>query len=60
MNDRPAGCEAPRPSNPSALLAIVLAARRTGDRLLEQVARRELQDRHGVRVTLTRKAKVPA
>ena len=37
-------------ADPPILLAILIAARRTGDRLLESVAMRELRDRHGIRV----------
>ena len=42
------------PSDPPILLAMMLAARATGDRLLETVARRELEDR-GIRVSLARR-----
>jgi hypothetical protein len=41
------------------LLAILIAARRTGDRLLETVARRELMERHGVKVRFMREPTVP-
>jgi hypothetical protein len=37
-------------TDPPVLLAIVIAARRTGNRLLERVARRELEERHQIRV----------
>jgi hypothetical protein len=43
------------PSDPPVLLAILLAARRTGDRLLEGVARRELSESHGIDVTIRRR-----
>jgi hypothetical protein len=33
---------------PSALVAIIQAARRIGDRELESTARQELADRHGI------------
>ncbi len=38
---------------PSAdgLVAIIVAARRSGDRDLERRARRELHDRHGIRLS---------
>jgi hypothetical protein len=36
------------------LLAILIAARRTGDRLLESVARRELQERHRIKIQFGR------
>ena len=38
------------PNDPPILLAILIAARRTGDRLLEKVVRRELEDRHKIKV----------
>jgi hypothetical protein len=47
-------------TDPSVLLAILLAARRSGDRLLEGIARRELQERHGVRVSLPRRPRPEA
>lgn len=37
-------------ADPPVLLAILIAARRTGDRLLQSVASRELAERHGIRV----------
>lgn len=37
-------------SSPAILVAIVVAARRSGDQLLEQVARQELEATHGVRL----------
>ena len=37
-------------ADPPILLAILIAARRTGDRLLETVARRELQERHNIKI----------
>jgi hypothetical protein len=42
------------PSDPPVLLAMMIAARATGDRLLETVARRELEHR-GIKVRLPRK-----
>jgi hypothetical protein len=41
-------------SDPPVLLAILLAARRLGNRLLERVARQELEDRHGITVRVAR------
>jgi hypothetical protein len=37
-------------TDPPILLAILMAARRVGNRLLESVARRELEERYGIRV----------
>ncbi len=37
-------------ADPPILLAILIAARRTGDRLLETVARRELDVRHKIKI----------
>lgn len=37
------------------LLAILIAARRTGDRLLETIARRELEEQHGITIQFNRK-----
>jgi hypothetical protein len=37
-------------ADPPVLLAILIAARRTGDELLQVVARRELERRHGITV----------
>jgi hypothetical protein len=41
-------------ADPPILLAILIAARRTGDRLLEKVARRELEQRHKIKVCIAR------
>jgi len=41
-------------ADPPILLAILIAARRTGDRLLETVARRQLEERHKIKVQFTR------
>jgi hypothetical protein len=41
--------------SPSTLVAIALAARKTGDRQLERYARSELSDKYGVRITLARR-----
>ena len=38
------------PADAPVLLATLIAARRTGDRLLETVGRRELQERHEIKV----------
>jgi hypothetical protein len=37
-------------TDPSVLVAILIAARRTGNRLLETVTRRELAERHQIRI----------
>jgi hypothetical protein len=39
-----------RPTDPPALVAILIAARKTGDNTLALVARRELE-RHGIKVS---------
>jgi hypothetical protein len=39
------------PDNPPLLLAILIAARRSGDRRLESLARRELEQRHRIKVS---------
>jgi hypothetical protein len=36
------------------LLAILIAARRTGDRRLERITRRELEERHSIKVQIGR------
>ena len=43
-------------TDPPVLLAILIAARQTGDRLLESVARRELQERHRIKIQFARPA----
>jgi hypothetical protein len=40
-----------RPTDPPALVAILIAARKTGDKTLAHVARRELAERHGIKVS---------
>ena len=40
--------------SPSTLVAIVVAARRAGDRELEKDARRKLEERFGVKLTFAR------
>ena len=40
----------------ATLVAIVVAARRAGDRELERQARRELQERHGVKLSFVRES----
>jgi hypothetical protein len=45
-------------ADPPILLAILIAARRTGDRLLETVARRELEERHRIKISFTRESEV--
>jgi hypothetical protein len=46
----------PRPiqSDPSTLVVIAKAAHQTGDRELERAARRELRERHGIRLSFER------
>ncbi len=44
-------------ADPPILLAILIAARRTGDRLLETVARRQLEERHRITVQFARERK---
>lgn len=39
---------------PSTLVAILVAARRAGDRALEKDARRKLEERFGVKLTFAR------
>jgi hypothetical protein len=46
-------------TDPPALVALVVAARRTGDRLRERIARRELETRHGIRVRFANDREVP-
>jgi hypothetical protein len=41
-------------ADPPVLLAILVAARRAGDRLLERVARRELEERHRIKIQMAR------
>ncbi len=41
---------------PSTLVAIIVAARRSGDRDLEREARRTLADQHGMRVSFAARA----
>jgi hypothetical protein len=41
-------------ADPPVLLAILIAARRTGDRLLESIARRELEQAHRIAVRFMR------
>ena len=40
----------------STLVVILVAARRAGDRELERRARRELQERHGIKLSFVRKS----
>ncbi len=42
--------------SPTTLVAIIVAARRAGDRELEREARRKLEERCGVRLTFCREA----
>jgi hypothetical protein len=41
----------------ATLVQIVVAARRAGDRELERQARRELQERHGVKISFARESR---
>jgi hypothetical protein len=43
-------------ADPPVLVAILIAARRTGDSLLETVARRELEQRHGISIRFARES----
>jgi hypothetical protein len=43
-----------RSDSPATLVAIIVAARRAGDRELEREARRQLEERFGVRLTFAR------
>jgi hypothetical protein len=45
-------------ADPPVLVAILIAARRTGDRLLETVVRRELAQRHRIKVQFARDPEV--
>jgi hypothetical protein len=42
--------ESVKQTDPPTLVAILIAARRTGDRVLESFARRELEDVHRIRI----------
>ena len=42
-------------ADPPVLVAILIAAHRTGARLLETVARRELEQRHRIKVRFVRR-----
>lgn len=46
-------------NSPAALVAIAKAARQAGDRDLERAARRQLQERHGIRITFDRHKEAP-
>ena len=41
-------------AEPPALIAIIRAARRIGDKQLERAARKELAERYGIEVTIRR------
>jgi hypothetical protein len=43
--------------SPATLVAIIVAARRTGDRELEREARRQLEERFGAKLSFGRPAK---
>lgn len=42
--------------SPATLVAILYAAHRTGDRDLERYTRRELEERHGIKITFCRES----
>jgi len=44
-----------RKSLPGALLNVVLAAHRAGDRQMERSARDELAERYGIRLTISKR-----
>jgi hypothetical protein len=50
MHEPTPKCERLDTADPPVLVAILIAARRTGDRLLEAVARRELEQRHRIKI----------
>jgi hypothetical protein len=56
MHKTPARGEQLETADPPVLVAILIAARRTGDRLLETVARRELEQRHRITIQFGRDA----
>lgn len=58
MHKTPAQGERLGTADPPVLIAILIAARRTGDRLLETVARRELEQRHGIKIRFGRDSEV--
>ena len=43
--------------SPATLVAIAKAAHLTGDRDLERAARKQLEDRHGIRIRFVRRGK---
>lgn len=47
-------------TSPSALIAIAIAARKSGDRELARAALRELRDEHGIRLSFSRAPKSEA
>lgn len=46
------------PTNPAALVAVLVAAVRTKDRELARAARRELEEQHGIRISFVRETEV--
>jgi hypothetical protein len=58
MHKPPARSEHLETADPPVLVAILIAARRTGDRLLEAVARRELEQRHRIKISFGRDPEV--
>jgi len=60
MHKTPARDDRLDTSDPLVLVAILIAARRAGDRLLETVARRELEQRHGIRIRFARELRARA
>ena len=56
MSERkPDKCRTHRPTSPPTLVAIILAARQSGDRGLEEMAKRELREEYGITLNLPRK-----
>lgn len=58
MHETPTPNEPVDTTDPAVLVAILIAAHRTGDRLLETVARRELEQRHRIRIRFARQQEV--
>lgn len=50
MHKRPQENQKLDTTDPPILLAMLIAARRTGDKILERVARRELETKHAIRI----------
>jgi hypothetical protein len=54
MHETPVASEQLDTADPPVLVAILIAARRTGDHLLETVARRELEQRYHISIQFGR------